>query len=126
VISGTPLGVRVNGVPVLIGIHALRHRDEILVNDPQTGASSRYFLSTEKLTRKEPFPSSDGPVTCPRCRNPIQKGQTAVQCSQCGVWHHQIESEHLNCWTYSSRCAHPHCHRQTELDGHYRWSPEHL
>ncbi len=109
--------VRINGTPVApLGIRVLMDRDEICVN------GTRLFFSTEKLARVEPFPGAHQPVSCPRCKQEIFKDTLAVQCPQCGVWHHQTDD--LPCWTYSERCAL--CDQPTALDAGFRWTPEEL
>src|SRR5262249_13722566 len=77
-------GIRVNGLPLTLGVRVLADRDEVLL-----GGTGRVFFSTERLARVEPFPGSERPVFCPRCRQPIDGGCAAVKCPQCGVTHHQ-------------------------------------
>ena len=121
-LAGNRSGVRVNGVPLLLGMHVLGDHDEIFV--PTPAEPRRFYFSTERLARVEPFPAADGAATCPRCKQPIEQGDPAVRCpsSSCGVWHHQ--SEKWPCWTYSDRCAL--CPTSTALDSGYRWTPEEL
>ena len=47
-----------------------------------------------------------------------------VTCPQCGVWHHQRETDALRCWTYSPHCAM--CDQPTDLSAGYRWTPQGL
>jgi len=111
-----PPAVRVNGSPLDTGIRALRDRDELLAGGVRT------FFSTEVLATVVPFPQSEKTTFCARCKLAITSGAPAVQCPQCGVWHHQ--SEELPCWTYAPRCAM--CDQPTALDAGFRWMPEEL
>jgi hypothetical protein len=104
---------RVNGMPLLTGIHVLRDGDEVEVN------GVRAFFSAEVLAQVRPLLRGDELVFCPRCKQEITTQSAAVQCPQCGVWHHQ--SDDLPCWTYSQRCAL--CDQPTALDAGYRWTP---
>ena len=108
--------VRVNGMPLALGMRVLRERDEIVVN------GRRRYFSGERHAVVVPFPGSDRPVTCPRCRQEVLAGTPAVACPQCDAWHHQ--SEELPCWTYSPTCALG--DQPTELGTGYRWTPEGL
>ena len=111
--------VRVNGVPLDLGIHVLRDRDELRVG------STRAFFSAESLAAIEPFPGSVGPTLCPRCKLEVEAGKAAVRCPKCRVWHHQCpeEPDELGCWLYSEKCA-ADCGQPTALDAGFRWTPE--
>lgn len=113
-------GIRINGVPVLLGIRVLEDRDEIRFPGWD---SQRVFFSTERLAEVQPFPGSEHPMYCPRCHQVMEAGTPSVQCPnpKCGVWYHESESK---CWTYSKTCAL--CDQQTDLDAGYRWSPMEL
>jgi len=111
-----PPTVRVNGSALDAGIRVLRDRDEL-----RTGGS-RTFFSTESLPVIVPFPDSERPTFCPRCKLVIAAGTPAVCCPQFNVWHHQ--SDEFPCWTYAERCAL--CDQPTALDGDFRWTPEEL
>jgi len=114
------LSVSVNGEPVsALGIRALADRDEIRV-----AGLGAIFFSIEEPARIEPFPGSERRITCPRCHQEITKGQSAVLCPHCHVWHHQSQEDNLPCWTYAPHCTL--CDQATELDGRYRWTPEAL
>lgn len=123
-LAGSRCGVRVNGVPLVLGMQVLGHRDEILLPVAAADEPCRCYFSTERLAGVEPFPAADGPATCPRCKQPIDQGDPAVRCpsTSCGVWHHQ--SEKWPCWTYSEHCAL--CDTPTALESGYRWTPEDL
>ncbi len=112
-------GVRVNGARETQGIRVLRDRDEIQV--PGLGY---LYLSTERLARVEAYPAATQVAFCPRCRQPLQTGVAAVRCPACGVWHHESESEGLQCWTYSDKCGFPDCGQSTEFSTGFRWTPE--
>jgi len=114
--------VLVNGIPLIAGLRVLRDRDEILLQ-----GMPRMYFSSERLARKEPFPGGGKPFICPRCKLEVEKGQEAVQCPNCGVWHHQVDEQtekegNLPCWTYAERCAM--CHHSTDLAAGFRWMPE--
>lgn len=109
--------VRVNGFPLqALGVRVLADRDEIRVAD-----LPRLYFSTERLARVVPFPGTDKPVKCARCKRVIEPGAPAVRCPQCGVWYHQ--SDEWPGWTYAPVCAV--CGQPTALDeATYRWTPE--
>jgi hypothetical protein len=110
-------GVRVNSRGVPAGLCVLSDRDEI-----RTGDGIRYYFSAETLATVVPFPGSDRPVYCGRCREPIEVGAPAVRCPGpgCGIWFN--ESPDLPCWTYTDKC--PFCGFPTPLDTGLSWSPE--
>jgi hypothetical protein len=109
--------VLVNGLPLTLGLRALRDRDEIGV--PGQGS---FFFSTEMLARTVPFPGAPQPIMCPRCLQEIGPGVSAVRCPRCGVWYHA--SAELPCWTYAETCQL--CPQLTAQDAGYRWTPEDL
>jgi hypothetical protein len=116
-IVGTGTTVRLNGAPLRVGIAILNDRDEIRV-----ATAAPLFFSTESLAVVTPFPP-DGPRgACPRCKQPIVGGTTAVKCPGCGIWHHQADD--LPCWQYASHCAM--CEQDTASDAPFRWTPEEL
>ena len=106
--------IRVNSRPVHAGLRVLADRDEILIGD-----QIQYF-STETLAAVQPFPGTDRPVFCGRCRQQIEAGAPAVCCPNCGIWYNQ--SAELPCWTYSSKCTF--CGHPTALDTGFTWTPE--
>jgi hypothetical protein len=108
-------GVRVNGFAPVAGLRVLQDRDEI-----RAAASGTLFFSTETLARVEEFPGSERAIFCGRCRQPMEKGQLAVRCPQCGIWYHQTGA--LPCWTYAPACGF--CPQSTSLDAGYAWTPE--
>jgi predicted RNA-binding Zn-ribbon protein involved in translation (DUF1610 family) len=110
-------GVRVNSRGVTAGLCVLSDRDEI-----RTGDGTRFFFSTETPATVVPFPGSDRPVYCGRCREPIEVGAPAVRCPGpgCGIWFN--ESAELPCWTYTDKC--PFCGFPTPLDTGFTWTPE--
>ena len=110
-------GVRVNGVPLTLGVRAVADRDEICVD----GAGTFYF-SSETLARVGPFPGAGQTLYCPRCKLGVEAGSPAVKCPQCGVWYH--ESEELPCWGYAETCAL--CPQPTDAGAGFRWTPEGL
>jgi hypothetical protein len=111
--------VRVNGVPVGIGVRALAHRDELRLQ----GQVPRVFFSDESLPTISAYPGPAG-AHCPRCQLEIEIGDDAVCCpnSGCRVWHHQSAAKDLLCWTYEPMCAL--CDRETDLEGELQWVPE--
>ncbi len=108
-------GTRLNGLPLVTGVHALDDRDEV-----QLAGAAAFYFSTERLAQPVPLPGADRPLTCPRCRGRIETGGLAVQCPGCGVWHHATTE--LPCWTYASTCAL--CPQSTDPDAGFRWTPE--
>jgi hypothetical protein len=114
--------VRVNGRPVLGGVHVLEHKDEILV------AGGRLFFSMETTPVAVPFRLAAGaPVpTCPICRGPIKDGQQAVQCPGCSRWFHQLDAAEGRpakpCWTYAPTCRF--CNHPTSFAAESAWKPE--
>ena len=113
--------LRVNGLPLPLGIRVLRHRDEI-----RLGSLGTAFFSTETLARVVEYPGPTA-VECARCRVEIQKGFLAVQCPNCDVWFHEGPDEagkDRPCFTYAPTCVY--CPHGTRLDAGYQWSPEDL
>src|SRR5271169_6705353 len=95
--AGAGAAVRVNGALLVTGLGVLSDRDEIRVN-----GSPPLFFSTETLAAVQPFPGSDRPVFCGRCRRQIKQGDPAVRCPACSIWHEQ--SAQYPCWTYHDKC----------------------
>ncbi len=114
-LAGRQASVRVNGLPLALGILALNDRDEIVAG------VHRMFFSTEELARVMPFPGLAQPAFCPRCKQRIEIGDPAVCCPTCHAWSHQTEK--FPCWTYNEApCAM--CQRQaTTLDAGYNFNP---
>ena len=116
-LAGREASLRVNGLPLALGIRALRDRDEI------SFAGHRLYFSTEELAQIVPFPGLAQPACCPRCKQKLEIGHLAVSCPRCKAWHHQ--SEKFPCWTYEPTCAL--CQIQsTALDAGYSWTPASL
>jgi hypothetical protein len=116
-LGGRGASLRVNGQPLVLGVRALRDRDEISIS------GQLFFFSTEELAHIEAFPGLAQPACCPRCKQKVELGQPAVACPHCRAWHHQ--SEKFRCWTYEPTCAL--CQLQTTaLDAGYSWTPEML
>jgi hypothetical protein len=114
VLAGTDTRLRINGVPVSVGIATLRHRDELCLD----GSAPLYF-STERLVSIETYRREDSP-RCPRCTLSIELNDAYVCCPGCGVLHHQLPDR--ECWTYTPTCAL--CDQSSDLEAGYRWSPE--
>jgi hypothetical protein len=110
-------GVHVNGEPVPLGLVVLSDRDELRI----PGQPPRFF-STETIACVELFPETTRGGCCPRCRQTIECGTSAVCCPSCGLWHHA--SHELPCWTYAPTCAA--CAQDTSPDAGFRWTPEEL
>lgn len=116
-LAGRSAPVRVHGRALSLGLRVLRDRDEISVD------GRRLFFSTEELARVVPFPGLAQPACCPRCKQKLEPGDSAVCCPGCHGWHHQ--SETFSCWTYDATCAF--CQsNSTALDAGYSWTPEQL
>lgn len=114
-IANATAGVSVNGIPLLAGIRVVSDRDQIRMR----GAHEFYF-STETLAHIQPFPGGEQTMFCPRCKQEIESGTSAVKCPACGVWHHQADE--LNCWTYAEVCAL--CAQPTDMSSGFRWTPD--
>ena len=116
-ITAANRNVRVNGTRVL-GLRRLHDRDEIRV--PRGG---RFFFTTERLAHAAPFPGAEHDILCPRCKKPVNKGDPAVRCPTCDLWHHESDAEGATaCWTFADRCAG--CDHPTELPASFRWTPD--
>jgi hypothetical protein len=105
-----------NGEPVALGLAVLRHRDELRVGD-----AGPFYYSDERLAAVEAFASDDAP-RCPRCAQPIARGELSVRCPACGVLHHHRADR--ECWTHVERCAL--CEQSTDLEAGLRWTPKEL
>ena len=119
--------IQVNGSPLVLGARLLCDRDEIVVRVNGSPAALHCFFSTERQAEVVAFPGGNGAeVRCPRCKQTIEKDQTAVRCPNpgCGVWHHQDQESRLLCWTYGATCML--CPHPARLDGSFRWTPEEL
>ena len=116
-LSGPKTKVRVNGVSLLWGAHALRDRDEIRVDSEPPA-----YFSVESLARVETMEEATREIYCPRCSLEITVGSPAVRCPRCGIWHHS--SEDYPCWCYASTCAL--CPHPTALDTGFQWTPADL
>ena len=123
-LAGAASRIGINGSPLVLGARVLRDRDEILTRGP-SGTLRRYYYSAERMARVEPFPGAGQPVCCPRCKQLIEVGVPAVQCPQCGAWHHESTEASLPCWSYHSRCA-ALCDQPTAIGAGFRWTPEGL
>lgn len=107
--------VRINNTSLECGIRVLADRDAIRISDRPT-----VYFSIEQLARIVAFP--DVEQTCARCKLPISKGDDALCCPQCGVWHHEHQGEGRKCWSYGDRCTV--CNQVTDLDlADFRWTP---
>jgi hypothetical protein len=115
--------VFLNGAPLTLGLHVLRHRDEIVALGGDAASALRVFFSTERLAEVVPFPG-EATIRCARCRQPIQPSQMAVCCPspECRAWFHQDEA--LPCWEYDSACSL--CGHSTRRDVGWLWTPEAL
>jgi hypothetical protein len=114
-VAGAEAGMAVNGLPSLTGIHVLADRAEIRVDSAGT-----FFFSTETLPAIVKFPGAERRIVCPRCKLAIEAGESAVQCPDCRVWHHQRDDR--ACFTYDTKCAA--CGGSSDLNAGYRWTPE--
>ncbi len=109
-------GVRLNNSPLENGMRLISDRDSIRVP-----GQSMLFFSAERLARIEAFPGT-ADIYCARCKLLLSKGDPAVRCPQCGVWHHECADNDRNCWTYTNTCSL--CDQSTGLDcAEYRWTP---
>ncbi len=118
--AGPDATVAVNGMPLTLGMRALRDRDEISI-----GRSCHLIFTSDSIAQVMAFSAAGEPMVCPRCAGEIKSEQLAVRCPRCGVWHHQDESDQRLCWTYGPTCMG--CGQQaTELDGEVLWTPEGL
>jgi hypothetical protein len=107
--------LRVNGIPLVTGVRALHHRDELRM----AGVPGRAWFSLECQSDVAPFDGPQG-TFCPRCKIEIDSASLSVRCPQCRVYYHQ--STDSPCWTYAETCAHD--NQPTDLDANFRWTPE--
>jgi hypothetical protein len=115
VLAGHGSDISINGIPLTLGIHVLRDRDEIRWSREGFG-----FYSSEKLASVVGFPQADRKIICPRCKQEIVPETPAVRCPNCGIWYHQ--SQEFPCYSYAPNCAI--CARKTNLGGEFEWIPE--
>jgi len=108
--------LRLNGLPVPLGVAVLDDRDEIRA----PGITA--WFSTEQRALVEAFPDAAHAGSCPRCKQAITTATAAVRCPGCGLWHH--ESVEMPCWSYADTCAS--CAQRTALDAGFEWTPEGL
>ncbi len=123
VLVAKPRGlVRVNGMPVIGGLRALGHKDELIVG------SRRMFFSSESVPVVEVYEHDrqGRRPRCPVCRAAVEDGQTVVRCPGCSRVYHQIaaadDTPEKPCWTYSPSCRF--CDHPTTLSGEPTWRPE--
>lgn len=116
---GTNRPIFINGMAFDTGIRVLGDRDSI-----NWAAGPGAWFSLESSARVESFPGADDDIKCPRCRLVLDPGCDAVCCWRCGVWHHEMPAENLNCWSHADFCAS--CPQPTDMDTDSRWSPEAL
>lgn len=105
--------VRVNGVPVAIGLAVLRDRDEVVLE-----GAAPFYLSTERVPQVVAYADADRPK-CARCTRSIEPGDACVRCPGCDVVQH--EGADRACWTYAATCAV--CDQASALSEALRWSP---
>lgn len=91
-LAGHEANVRVNGSPMGVASHVLRDHDEILLGDAEIGSWRRCFFSLAGMVTVEPFPAGGDLMCCPRCKQPILDGQSAVRCPACGLWRHEMSN----------------------------------
>jgi hypothetical protein len=116
--------VRVNGHQPVGGMTVLSDRDEIL-----EGEGAPLYFSTERLPAIEECPGAEHSIHCPRCKQEILRGSSAVQCPGCKIWHHQDAER--PCWlgfrngepgfTTCALCSQP---AELPPDATFRWTPE--
>jgi uncharacterized protein YbaR (Trm112 family) len=116
-IAGAERDARINGDHLMLGVRTIEDRDEIHIEGTGT-----FYFSTESLARVESFPGSKESLYCPRCKQAVESGNSAVKCPQCRTWYHQAED--LPCWVYAETCAL--CPQATDFDSGFRWTPEEL
>ena len=101
----------------MAGLRVLSDRDEIRIADGDS-----WFFASHDLAYAEPFPGTSAPVTCARCRLPIDADTMAVRCPQCGIWHHATAAS--PCYEYAPTCAM--CPQPTAPGSGYPWTPTEL
>jgi hypothetical protein len=115
------VAVWVNGESIVAGLRVLEHRDEILCGD------SRWYYSAESRAEVKTYvlPAGERRPRCGVCRSPLDDGQPAVACPQCGRLYHQIAEQAAApakpCWTYRPECL---CGHPTALDESALWRPD--
>jgi hypothetical protein len=113
-----PNTCRINSEFVSTGLRILNDKDEIHLKNSR----SSVFFSDEVIATIAIYNRSEQPISCPRCRLPINNGAEVVVCPKCRVTHHQDTSASRLCWTYAEGCAI--CRNPTALDSAYSWPPE--
>jgi Zn finger protein HypA/HybF involved in hydrogenase expression len=113
--------VHVNGQRVCVGLAVLSDHDAIRI-----GGEGPVFFSTHAAATIEAFAPEAQPVLCARCQGAIQPGSASVRCPSCRAFHHQDQTEDLNCWTYDPICATRGCSQPTALTGDVGWSPQEI
>lgn len=108
------MDVRVNGLSPVGGLQVLQDGDEIRISP----AGALFFASVSPA-RVEEFSGGLEPISCARCSQPMEAGQPAVRCPQCGLVYHQLTNR--GCWVYGPNCC---CSQKTALDAGYEWVPE--
>lgn len=108
----------VNGRPVLLGISALKDKDELAV----PGETPMYF-SMEQRVQVEAYAGEPG-GTCLRCASSIEAGSPAVQCPGCQKWYHQ-RPDRL-CFSYGDHPICVECGADAVVSDEFRWVPEEL
>jgi hypothetical protein len=115
---GCPL--LINGRPAREGLVSVPDRAELRVG--RSGPA--WYFSTQRAASMETLSKTPGAL-CPRCRAPLEQGQSVVICPRCGAVHHQDESAGRGCWLYGEAgCAG--CGAPTVLGDDGGWTPDEL
>jgi hypothetical protein len=105
---------------VATGLVGLSDRD--LVGFGPAGPD--WVFTTERMAAVESFAGPAGSY-CPRCKQPLQRGQQVVICPACRCVHHQDEAAELPCWEYAPVCSQ--CDHATDLNRTaFSWTPDEI
>jgi hypothetical protein len=114
------ISVYINGRAIGANIRVLQDHDQVRVDDREP-----VFFSAREQIVVEVYPDHLEPVTCARCGQPVQSGQSIVRCPMCRIAVHEEPGIAHACWSYTDTCPNPYCNQATAMDGREpEWTPE--
>lgn len=117
IVAGPGAPVAVNGLPLILGVLALRHKDSITLKGKE------FFYSEDSVAVPEPLPEDLTDIRCALCTGRIEPGSPSVACPACGSYFHEDQegAGALACWSSCSTCVN--CHRPVVKKGETGWLP---